>query len=75
MTHGFRKQHLEVLPLDGRGVLKLVDHHMLELGTNLLENKRRVAAINERVEQLLGVAQQETVICLVNLAYLFLNAA
>lgn len=48
---------------------------MLELGTNLLENKRRVAAINERVEQLLGVAQQEAVISLVNLAYLFLNAA
>ena len=48
---------------------------MLELGTNLLENKRRVAAINERVEQLLGVAQQKAVICLVNIAYLPFNTA
>ena len=75
MAHCLGKQHLEVLPLYGRGVLKLVDHYVLQLGANLLEDEWRVATINKRVEQLLSVAKQKAVLRLVYLAYLFLNAA
>ena len=73
-AHGLAKQHLEILPLHRTGVLELVDHHMVELCANLLEDERRVAAVDERVEQLLGVAEQEAVALLVELAHLLLDA-
>ena len=75
MAHGFVEQHAEVLPLHGGGVLKLVDHHMLQLCADLLEDERRVAAVDERMQQLLGITEQETVGGLVELVHLFLDAA
>ena len=75
MTHGFVEQHAEILPLHGGGVLELVDHHMLQLGADLLEDEGRVAAVDERVQQLLGITEQETVGSLVELVHLLLDAA
>ena len=75
MAHGLLQQHTEVLPLDGRGILKLIDHHVLQLGADLLEDEGRVALANECVQQLLGVAQQEAVGILVQFMYLLLDAA
>ena len=39
MTHGLLQQYAEVLPLYGGGVLELVDHHMLKLCADLLEDE------------------------------------
>ena len=75
VAHGLGEQYVEVTPLDGRGVLKLVNHHVLYLGANLLEDERRIALTDERVEQLLSIAEQEAVVEFVELVYLFLDAA
>ena len=40
MAHGLVEEHTEVLPLYGGGVLELIDHHMLQLGPDLLEDER-----------------------------------
>ena len=40
MAHALLQQHLEVLPLYGGGVLELINHHMFQLRTNLLKDKR-----------------------------------
>ena len=48
---------------------------MLQLGTDLLEDKRTVAIVNQIIEELLGVAQQEPVGFLVELPYLLLDIA
>ena len=40
MTHALLQQDLEVLPLDSAGVLELVNHDVLQLGANLLKDKR-----------------------------------
>ena len=61
VAHRLLQQHLEVLPLHGRGVLELVNHDVFKLGAYLLEDERRVAAVYQVVEQLLRVAQQEPV--------------
>ena len=61
VAHGLFKEHLEVLPLHGRGVLELVDHDVLQLGAHLLEDERGVAPLDELMQQLLGVAEQEAV--------------
>ena len=48
---------------------------MFQLGAYLLKDKRRVAVLDKGVKQLLGVAEQETVCRLVELAYLLFDAA
>ena len=48
---------------------------MLQLGTDLLEDEGGIATVDEGIEQLLGVAEQEPVGTLVQLAYLLLNTA
>ena len=75
MAHRLVEEHAEVLPLYGGGVLKLINHHMLQLGTDLLENERRVAVADEGVKQLLGVAEEEAVGVLVQFVYLLFDAA
>ena len=40
MTHTLLQQYLEVLPLDGRRVLELVDHDVLQARTDFLEDER-----------------------------------
>ena len=75
MAHGLVEQHLEVLPLHGAGVLELVDHDVLQLSANLLEDEGRVAAVDECVQQLLRVAEQKSVGLVVELAHLLLDAA
>ena len=75
VAHGLGEQHVEVAPLDGGGVLELVDHDVLYLGTYLLEDKGGVALADERVEQLLGVAEQESVVGLVEGVHLLFDAA
>ena len=50
VAHALLEQHLEVLPLHGARVLELVDHHVLQVRTNLLEDERRVGVLDERVE-------------------------
>ena len=57
------------------GVLELINHDMLQLATDLLEDKRTVAIVNQIIEELLGVAQQEPVGFLVELPYLLLDIA
>ena len=74
VAHALFEQHLEVLPLHGARVLELVNHDMLQLRADLLEDKRRVAVADEGVEQLLGVAEQEAVGLVVELADLLLDA-
>ena len=61
MAHRLVEQHAEVLPLNGGGILELVDHHVLQLGADLLEDEGRVAVADQGVEQLLGVAEQKSV--------------
>ena len=39
-AHRFFQQHLEVFPLYGAGILKLVYHHVVQLGTDFLEDER-----------------------------------
>ena len=46
-AHRLLQQHLEVLPLHGAGVLELVNHDMFQLRAYLLEDKGRVAAVNQ----------------------------
>ena len=75
MAHGLGQQNAEVLPLHGAGILELVDHDVLELGTDLLEDKGRVALADEGVEQLLGVAEQEAVGIGIERAHLLFDAA
>ena len=74
VAHRLLQQHLEVLPLHGAGVLKLVDHDMLQLRANLLEDEGRVAAVDELMKQLLGVGKEESVLLLVELVHLLLDA-
>ena len=50
MTHGLVQQYLEVLPLNGARILKLVYHHVFQLGAYLLEDKGRIALANQGVE-------------------------
>ena len=42
---------------------------MLQLGSYLLEDKRRVAVLDKGVQQLLGVAKQEAIGLFVHVAY------
>ena len=74
MTHRLVQENLEVLPLYGGGILKLVDHHLFKLGPDLLEDKWRVATVDECMKQVLCITQQETVGLLVELAYLLFDA-
>ena len=48
---------------------------MLQLSADLLEDEGRVAAVDERVQQLLGITEQKTVGGLVELVHLLLDAA
>ena len=50
VAHALLEQHLEVLPLHGARVLELVDHHVLQMRTYLLEDERRVGVLDERME-------------------------
>ena len=75
VTHRLVEQHAEVLPLHRTGVLELVDHHVLQLGTDLLKDKGGVAAFYQGMQQLLGVTQQETVVVLIEFPHFLLDAA
>ncbi len=59
VTHTLLQQYLEILPLDG--ILKLVNHDVLQLAAYLLEDEGGVAVADKGVEQLLRVAEQEAV--------------
>ena len=74
MAHRLLKQDTEVLPLDGGCVLELVNHDVLQLCADLLEDKRRVAVADEGMEQLLCIAEQEAVRLLIQLTDLGFNA-
>ena len=74
MAHRLLQQYAEVLPLYGGGVLELVNHDVLQLRADLLEDEGRVAVADERVEQLLRVAEQETVGLLIQLPHFRLDA-
>ena len=73
-AHGLFQKHLEVLPLDGTGVLKLIYHHVVQLGAYLLKDKWGVAVLNQGVEQGLRVTEQEAVGLLVQLSHLLVDA-
>ena len=75
MAHALLQQHLEVLPLHGGGVLELVYHDVLQLRAYLLEDEWRVAVLDERVQQLLRVAEQESVGLFVHQPHLPLDAS
>ena len=44
-THGFFEQHFKVLPLYCTGILKLVNHYMVELSANLFKDEWRIAIL------------------------------
>ena len=48
---------------------------MLQLGTDLLEDKRTVAIVYQIIQELLGITQQEPVGFLVEFSYLLLDVA
>ena len=75
MTHTFVHQDSEVLPLYGTGVLKLVNHNIVELGTNLLKDKRSVTFLDERMQQVLGVSQQEDIGLVIDVFHFLFNTA
>ena len=75
MAHALLQQHLEVFPLYGAGVLKLVYHDVAELCAYLLEDKGRVAVLYQGVQQRLCVAQQESVGLGVQDSHFFLDTA
>ena len=61
MAHTFFQKYLEIMPLCQACILELVDHDMLQLRSDFLKNKGRITVTDERVEQDLGVTQQEAV--------------
>ena len=74
-THGFFEQYFKVLPLYGTGILKLINHYMVELSSNLFKDEWRITILNQRIEQSLCVAQKETVRLSVHLPHLFIYAS
>ena len=74
MAHALLEQHFEVLPLYGRGVLKLVYHHVAQLCSDFLEDEGRVGVADEGVEQVPGVTEQQDVGLLVDVLHRLLNA-
>ena len=61
-TKTLEQQDLEVGPLNGTCVLKLVNHDVVDLRAYLLIDERRVVLSDEPVEHILCVAQQEAVV-------------
>ena len=57
----FAEQHLEVFPLHYARVLELVDHDVVEMCSYLLEDERRVGVVYHHAQQVLCVAEQESV--------------
>ena len=55
LRKAFEQEQAEVVPLHTAGVLKLVNHHVAYVGTQLLEDKRGVALAHQFVEQGVGV--------------------
>ena len=51
LGEALEEEHAEVLPLQSRGVLKLVDHDMAQQGADLLEDERRVAVAHHATEE------------------------
>ena len=45
------EEFLEVLPLHSAGVLKLVYHHMVDVGAYLLEDEWRIVSLHHLAEQ------------------------
>ena len=62
MTETLEQQDLEVGPLNGARVLKLVNHDVVDLRAYLLIYERRVVLPYEPVEHILCVAKQEAVV-------------
>ena len=62
MTKTLEQQDLEVGPLNGTCVLKLVYHDVVDLRAYLLIDERRVVLSYEPMEHVLGVAKQEAVV-------------
>ena len=75
VTHRLVEEYAEVLPLHRTGVLELIDHHVFQLGTDLLKDKGRVATLDQGMQQLLGVTQQETVVVLIEFPHFLLDTA
>ena len=48
------------MPLDGTGVLELINHDVLQMGTNLLKDERRVVILNHLAKERRGIAEHET---------------
>ena len=74
-THGFFEQHFKVLPLYCTGILKLVNHYMVELSANLFKDEWRITILYQWIEQGLSIAQKETVCLSVHLPDFFIYAS
>ena len=59
------QEQVEVFPLHARSILKLVNHHRIDGGTNFFVDKRSIALSNQAVEQGVSVRQKETVVRLI----------
>ncbi|EJX06958.1 hypothetical protein EVA_04922 [gut metagenome] len=73
LRKALQQQQLEVVPLHAAGVLKLVNHHIADVGANLFEHKRRVAIFHQLMKQRVGVRQQEAVVLLIQQAHLLVD--
>jgi hypothetical protein len=69
MTHTLKQQHLEILPLHGACVLKLVYHNMMQLSAYFLEYKWRVAVVYKRLQKMLSVTEHKAVGLSVQFSY------
>ena len=74
-AHAVAQQHEEVSPLHGACVLKLVYHDVVHLCAYLLVYERRVAVLYKFRQQLLCVAEQESVGGGVHLCHLLLDGS
>ena len=73
VRHTFKQQFLEVFPLHGTRILKLVYHDVGYPAAYLLEDEGGVAIFHQLVEQILSAVKQKAVGLLVNLLHLLLD--
>ena len=55
-------QRKEIIPLHPRGVLKLIDHKMVDPVTGFFIYERRIATIDDSVEQFGGIGQKKDIV-------------
>ena len=70
MAQTFAEQHLEVVPLHYARVLEFVYHDVVEMCSYLLEDEWRVGVVYHHSQQVLRVAEQESVCLGVHLLHL-----